>query len=302
MKLDEDYFASLLGAPLSRSCRSYIAAYDWSYDVLDRESQTALIRSITEEIASGAFSKTGDREKWERAWDEIAREFAQSGAEALTPKYLRYEYQPQLLRLNGQFIMPTQPGFELHWYKVVREWVRGKYLADVSNIYEFGSGTGWNLLAMTRAWPRHYIGLDWSDAAVNLANTIGKRYEWNIEGRKFNMFQPDRGMMIEPNSAVLTVGTLEQLGGNWDFFLGYLLGQRPRICVHLEPLIEWYDLENDFDRVAAEYHRARNYLTGFAGHLAELEEMNIVKIIRAQRSNFGGKYMDAYSMIVWEPA
>ena len=104
------------------------------------------------------------------------------------------------------------------------------------------------------------------------------------------------------NTAILTVGALEQLHDKWGAFLIRMIEARPQICVHVEPVIEWYNSdEHAFDKVAIAFHRRRQYLEGFVGQIEYLESRGKAEIIERKRVPFGSRFIEGYSLIIWRP-
>ena len=122
-----------------------------------------------------------------------------------------------------------------------------------------------------------------------------------MQGRRFDFFAPDHTLALAPNSVVLTIGALEQTGRNFEAFLDYLLRQSPGLCVHIEPIVEWYDPEQIVDDAAIRFHRARNYLDGFATRLEALARDGRIQILKRKRSLFGSLFMEGYSQLIWRP-
>ena len=102
-------------------------------------------------------------------------------------------------------------------------------------------------------------------------------------------------------TAVVTLHAMEQLGDNFGPFLDMLISNRPAVCIHLEPIIEFYDTTLEFDLYAVNYHNKRNYLSGFLNKLHNYEKVGDIEIIQSHRSGFGSTFQEAYSIIVWRP-
>ena len=255
---------------------------------------------VLKRIDSGTMSKTGSKSRWLRGWAEAFDEYNETGEiAALTPKYIRTK---QALRLNGEFIMPIDPMFELNWYDVLREWVFSEYFYLSEHIFEFGCGTGFNLAALAKYYPSKQLhGMDWVQPSVDIVNLMGKRYDWNMEGRLFDFFEPDYNLTFPPGSGVLTIGALEQTGTNYSPFIEYLLYMRPSICVHIEPIIEWYDEGNLVDYTGIRHLRERNYWSGFPATMEKLESRKLIKIRTAKRTGFGSLYIEGYNIFAWFP-
>jgi hypothetical protein len=123
----------------------------------------------------------------------------------------------------------------------------------------------------------------------------------NVTGRLFDFFYPDYGLDIPPNSAVLTMGAIEQTDVKWGPFLNFLLAKKPRCVFHVEPVYEWYDPADIVDYTAAKAHLARNFCKGYWEKLTSLEHAGTVKILRKRRTGFGSLMMEGYSQIIWSP-
>ena len=191
----------------------------------------------------------------------------------------------------------------MYWYMCIRHSVLSTYFKNIQIIYEFGCGNGWNLRAAHQLYPfKQMVGLDWANSAIKELNRLGrlKTGGW-IRGRQFDFFDPDYDLKLEPGSAVWTVGALEQTGQHWGPFLEYLLANKPAICVHVEPIVEWYDPKNPVDATAIAYHLARNYWQGFPSRMEDLARQGKVEILQKQRSYVGSKYLEGYSLFVWRP-
>jgi hypothetical protein len=121
-----------------------------------------------------------------------------------------------------------------------------------------------------------------------------------IEGHRFNMLTAagDCGP-LGTDSAVLTVHALEQLGIGWRPFLDSLLARRPRLFVHIEPLLELYDRSKPLDDLAHRYHLKRRYLEGFVPAIETLAANGEAKVVSLRRTAFAGLYQEAYSVLVW---
>lgn len=181
------------------------------------------------------------------------------------------------------------PG-ELEQFVELRSEVFRKYLDGITEVSEFGCGTGHNLVPLIGTG-RRLRGFDWALSAVR------KCADLEIESGWFDMLKP---IDVEISGAVLTVHAMEQLGEDWKQFLAYLLDQSPQICIHIEPIAELYD-DSPRDQARLAYHRKRGYLTGYLTELRMLRNEGLIDLIEVRKSPFGGKDHDAYSVIVWRP-
>lgn len=303
LKITEKEFAKLVGSAVSdlpRECRELLVSSDLSFIKVSAKKRDEIILNVLKKINSEDLTISGKTNKstWERGWKENLSNFANNNydLQKLTPQYVR----PNLpMRLLGQYVIPNDPKFELHFYTIFRIWFFKKYLNNIKVIYEFGCGSGYNLPILAKLFPKAKIhGLDWIPESRIIVNKIGSTYKLNVKGHVFDMFNPDVNFKLAPNSAVLTLGSLEQLGDNFHKFLKYIFKQSPSICLHYEPLIELYNENSLFDYLAVLYHKKRNYLGNFLTRLKGLEAENKIRILKYKRL-MGSLYHDG-SIVIWK--
>lgn len=237
---------------------------------------------------------------WEVGWKENLQEFnrAKYDLHKLIPKFVK---KNEYIRFQGNFICPESSSFETDFVTVMRYYLYSKYYKNITILYEFGAGTGLNLVAASEVFPKmKLVGLDWAKSSVDIINAIKKNLNINISGKRFNLFNPDKNYQLDKDSAILTVGTLEQLGENFKPFIRYLLQNKPKICIHMETLYEIYDKDNLLDYLATKYLEQRDYLRGFLPFLKSLEAKKKIKILEI-RKTFGSFYHEGYTYIVWKP-
>ncbi len=302
-----DDFARLLGtskADIPSNCQKSIGQRDFSYAIPVTQERDGIVLKVLTTVNSPDLSTAGSREskgKWDIGWSENLEELSNKidDLSTLVPKYYR---KGQPLRLDQNYVIPADPNFELNWYEIFRSWLFKTYLKEVEAIYEFGCGTGYNLVALAKMFPdKNFYGLDWAAASKEIVNKLAKVYGWKMEGRIFDFFSPDTNLKINRDAAFLTVGALEQTGQNYETFLQFVLRALPKICVHAEPVCEWYDQNNLVDYLAILYHKKRNYWLNFPTRLAELERQGKARIIKQKRAYFGSLYLEGWSQIIWQP-
>lgn len=299
-------FARLFGTTVGnipKACRELIENCDFRYKRLQGRERDRVLVEVFKRLDSDQFTTAGKEGKgrWDKGWSENLERFIKDGHDisALVPKYIRPN---QPLRLDQGYMLPVDPNFEFNWYQVFRLWLLDTYLADVEAIYEFGCGSGFNLATLAHLYPKKaFYGLDWAEPSVAIVNEMAKAYGWNMKGILFDFFAPNEKVIIADNSAVLTVGALEQTGTDYGSFLQYLLGSRPKLCVHVEPILEWYDENNLVDYAAIKFHQIRRYWQEFPNRLRALELEGKVEIIKTKRSFFGSLYLEGYSQLIWRP-
>ena len=284
-------------------CRELIAKTDFRYKILTGEERDKVLLDVLKKIESdqqviGAKERQGD---WEKGWVENLQDFVKSGYDLskLVPKFIRPN---QAIRLNRNYIMPTNPNFELDYLSVFRLWLFRKYLKEFDSIYEFGCGTGFNLVVLAQLYPEKKLhGLDFVPSSRDMVNKIGEVYGWNMTGHLFDMLSPDENFEIGDNSAIFTIGAVEQLAGNFEAFLQFLLKRSPKLCIHIEPTIELYDENNLIDYLAMKFHTKRGYTENYLTRLRELEARNEIELLKVKRLFFGSLYMEGYSRLIWTP-
>jgi len=179
------------------------------------------------------------------------------------------------------------------------------YFHNVTSIYEFGCGPGHNLLAFSRIVPgKTYHGLDWAGASekiLNLADiSANKTHPANrFYGYFIDLFQPNTDFHVSDGCAILTFGSMEQLGTNFKALFDYFCMQPASIYVHIEPFSEFRQENVLLDVLADRYAKKRNYLDGYLQHLEMLEESGILKIIQ-KRKLLGSAFYDGWCLVVWQ--
>ena len=306
MELTLEDFAELFGVDpegMPEECRDLIELHDFRYNILDAYEREKLFLSVVNRIDAAEFSLAGPggKARWEKGWAENLDAYVSGGhdASALVPKYIR---AGQPLRLRQQYVTPEDPEFEQNWYEIFRLWIFKRYLGDFDAIYEFGCGSGHNIAVLAGLFPNSELhGLDWAAPSKGIVDEMRVANGWNTHGHVFDFFAPDRAITLPENSALITLGALEQTGTNFESFLQYELDCSPALVVHAEPIVEWYDPNNLVDYAAIRFHRTRNYWEGYVGRLKELEKEGRVEILKMKRSFFGALYIEGYSQLIWKP-
>lgn len=263
--------------------------------VLEGDEEQAVINDVMARLYT--LNCAGTKDRWEKGWRENLEAYKRSGDIAdLRPKYIRPN---QPVRLNGKFVMPEDPDIEAKWYQRFFADIADKWLAPHDEIWECGCGSGHNVATLARAFPsKRIVGADWAEASGKIIVELNKRYH-NVWPSFLDFFNPSPE--DAEGAAILTVGALEQTGKNWRPFLEWVLHARPEICVHLEPVLEWYDPLNPVDRTAILAHKARGFWEGFYEELRRRQGMGEVDILHTERTGFGSLFCEGYSQIVWRP-
>jgi len=304
MRFTAGDFADLLAVEtLPAACAELAEAHDFHYDVPEGPSRDRIIRQVMEHIESDKPSKVGEHRAgiWESCWSDNLQKFVEGGydPEKLVPDFIKPD---QPIRLRQDYVIPRNPRFELDFFQVCRAFLFDQFFTETASVYEFGCGSGFNLLALAKQLPgKKLIGLDWSRSSNETLNLLGSKLDLPVTGRHFDFFEPDSDMKLDAGSGVLTMCALEQIGPRHDRFVEFLLQKKPQVCVNMEPLLELYEDDNLVDYLAVRYHKKRGYLDGFLTSLRELAAAGRIEILDVRRFFFGSIYHEAYSYVAWRP-
>lgn len=299
-------FAKMVNASpdeLPEECKATLRQCDFRFEEVGIDEYTTSVLETLKRLEYDGLAVAGSHRKsvWEKGWSENLDAFVASGYEldALLPKYFKpWTY----LRFQRRYIKPVDTQFQVNFLTAVRQWLFHHYLADAQTIYEFGCGTGLNLVMLAQMFPDKTLhGLDWTAASQKILQLIAQHHGWPLHGRSFDLFAPDSRVRLAPRSAVFTIHSLEQLGGRHGPLISYWLEQAPAICVHIEPVLELYDPDHLLDYLAIQYHRKRGYLENFLTTLRQLEQEGRADILRVHRCGFGDFFNEGYSIVVWRP-
>lgn len=296
-------FAKIFGikeSSLPRFAKQAIKKLDFKYKKVEGRNYEESILKIIKTLDSQTLKISGPHRKgdWEKGWKENLEEFTQNKFDLnkLIPKFVK---RKEYIRFQGALIEPESDSFETDFVTVMRYCLFNKYYKNINTLYEFGAGTGLNLIAASEIFPKiKLVGLDWAGASVDIINTLREKLNINISGKKFDLFNPENGYQLDKNSAILTIGTLEQLGENFKPFINFLLKNKPKVCIHIETTYELYDDNNLLDYLAIKYLEKRNYLRGCLPYLENLQKSGKIKILEIKKT-FGSFYHDGYTYIVW---
>jgi len=307
MKLTPDDFAKSFGVPteiFSADLIDLITSLDLEISPIVGESRDKLITQIIERTKNDKQIIAGDgrTETWTNGWAENLEAFKSSGGnlKELTPRFVR---AGQPIGWQRKYVLPKSDNFELAYIEILRHFIIENYFAKVSSIYEFGAGTGFNLVHASRIKPEiELVGTDFVQPAVDLINEVGIRLGINLTSSIFDMMRPeDFELELPKNSGVWTFGSLEQLGGQIVPIINYLIRNRPKICVHIEPMSELYDDVSLEDYLANWFQTKRGYTSGLIPLLKQYEDEGRITVNKIQRLGFGSLMMEGYNLVVWTP-
>jgi len=253
------------------------------------QNQTAFVESDTQKV--GIPER---KDVWEKGWSEPLHAYKQSSNLYDTiPKFIR---EREVKRYNHQIILPDSAKFELGIVKMLQTYLFKEFFHDCESVCEFGAGSGLNTVALATLYPNKKIfASDYTEASIRLLHLIADREKLNIHPYMFDLVKAsEQSPPLPPDCGVFTMGALEQLAGQYTDFIDYLIQQNPKICVHVEPTIEVYE-NSVLDNLAINFHTKRNYSVGLIPYL----ESKGVDIIKIQRTTFGSKSFEGYTIIIW---
>jgi hypothetical protein len=284
----------------SDNVKKIIEERNFEYTFCDEKEKEQVLLQILKRL-NGNLSVSGSDQQimWDKGWSENLESFKNDGdVNSLTPKFIK---KYPALRLRGKYVKPVSDSFEFDFIDVYRIYLFEKYFENVSTIYEFGCGSCQHLIVLSKMFPdKEIVGLDWADSSQEIISELNKKGFKNIRGVNFNLFDPDYDFKLKENSAVLTIGTMEQMGKDFYEFIDYLIKNRSVVNVHLETIREFYDDNTLFGYLASYFDNKRNYLNGFYTCIKDLNYADILCLLKSNHLEFGNLYHDSYSLIVWK--
>ena len=231
-------------------------------------------------------------EVWERGWAEVMAKFRGNPIkESLIPAFI---HQTQPVRWRQEFCTPTVDMNELDHVRYIQT-LLADFLKDCDPIAEFGCGTGYNLVALAECFPiKYFCGYDFAQSAVDLVHQAAWAMQLNINSEQYDMKHP-RGVLAE-GTGVFTFGAIEQLAGEFKPFMEWLISQKPRIVIHVEPMIELLDENNLVDYLAIMFMKKRGYTSGL---LPWLQNDPRIEVFHVERTGFGSLMIEGYNIVCW---
>ena len=289
MRLTAKDFEAVFQEKLSPWLKQKIDAYNFVYRRLGKREKEEYKYKIIKKISGQKLPLAGQEriKQWEKGWQENLDEGS------IIPHYFgKYP----VIRFKQDLIKIVNKNFEYHSLAIITYWLLEKYFKNAERVYEFGCGTGHNLMRLKEINRQAELwGLDWAKSSQKIIKKLG------LKTAGFDLFQPDKGFKLRPNSSILTVASLEQLGKKFKPIVQYWLKNKIKLCVNIEPINELLDKNNQWDKLSIKYAEKRNYLEGYLSYLRQLEKQGKIIIHRQQRTYIGSLFIDGYSVIVWSP-
>ena len=296
MRLTTKDFSEVFQEKLSPWLQKKIYQLGLIYRPMNETEKEQYLLAVIREILKKDLPQAGPQrlKTWEKGWRENLVDLrTKKPVEAVIPHY--FDKYP-VIRFKQNFIKSLSKNFEYHSLAVITYWLLEKYFKSATTIYEFGCGTGHNLLRAREVNQGAEIwGLDWARSSQKIINQLG------FKAAGFDLLKPDNSFKLKRNSLVYTVAAVEQLGKQFKPLVRFLLTNKIKLCVNIEPINELLDKDNLLDYLSIEYAKKRNYVAGYLIYLKQLEKQGKIIIHRAQRTYIGSLFIDGYSVIVWSP-
>lgn len=278
-----------------------ISEHNLCFDFINKNEQDNFIAEYKKLIYNDNLKKSGPdrRDDWEFGWNENLEIYKNDSSEkSLIPKYIK---RSNFVRINGRLVVSDNEYFENILTRLHHQAIALKFLKEFDCIYEFGCGTGINLISFNEVLTsKKYVGLDWVDSSKNIINELKKNNDINLEFENFNFYKPHK-INFQKNSAVCTITSLEQVGRDFKNFIDMLIENKPGIVIHMEPILEWYNNDNELESLSIEYHKKRGYLDGLLKYLEDMESKKIISILAKFKTQFGESRHNPFSLVVWRP-
>lgn len=299
MKIILEDYEKLFNFNASKKLKSFYDKLNLEYEETTQQEKELIFEKINEvlnkEIKTSGPHRIND---WDSGWNENYVEFLRTGSEeSLVPKYFG---KMKFNRINNTFVKSNNPNFEYDCFSFLQSCLYEAYCKNFENYYEFGCGTGHNLLRHEYfCETKNIIGLDWSKSSQNCIDAINKVKEKNYKSYNFDFENPNKEVKIENNSVICTLASLEQIGDRHENFINFLLENKPSICVHLEPIEEVLNDKDEMENLSIKYFKKRKYLNGFLKKLKHLENDKKIEILDVKKTKIGSYFIEGYTLIVW---
>jgi hypothetical protein len=248
------------------------------------------------------IASKGRKKKWHDGWHEAFKSYSKTkDLKSLVPKFYT-ERENKIFRLGGNFIKVKNSMFEVIMGNIFRNWYFKKYFSSVKDVYEFGAGTGHNMVELSKIFPKKNLyASDFVKTSVDLLKLIAKKSKINLKAFRFDMSAPNTKFKMLKNSGIYTAGSIEQLSGDIYKFINYILSQKPKIVIHTEPESNFYNKNQLTDYLGYVFHSKRRYTNNLLPYLQKLEKNKKIKIVKLCKSPFGSLMIEGYNLIVWKP-
>ena len=200
--------------------------------------------------------------------------------------------------IDKKFCTTNTEVLDWKYQLAIRNILFSKYLFDIDNVYDFGSGSGINIYLINQLFEKIKLhASDSSKVSVEILEELNTYLGIDVKYDMIDM-KKEINIDVEPNSAIITTSSLEQVGGDIDNFIDFVLQKKPKRVINIEPILEFAE-NNEFDNLMKLYCEKRNYLKYYYSKLLQLERENKIKVLFKKRTRVAGLFIEN-SVIVWE--
>lgn len=179
------------------------------------------------------------------------------------------------------------------------------HLGKTDTIVEIGSGTGYNVFALSCIFPDlKFVGLDISEKGIQASREITEHFK--ITDR-FDFAILDLTDLNHPgfkklqNAFILSYFCLEQLPTSISKVISNIIAAaNVKMAVHIEPNIVHLHLTNPLDWANYVYIKSVNYQTDLHECLAQLHESKKLKILSEKSFRFAPTVQNRGLVSIWE--
>ena len=180
--------------------------------------------------------------------------------------------------IDKKFCTTNTEVLDWKYQLAIRNILFSKYLFDIDNVYDFGSGSGINIYLINQLFEKIKLhASDSSKVSVEILEELNTYLGIDVKYDMIDM-KKEINIDVEPNSAIITTSSLEQVGGDIDNFIDFVLQKKPKRVINIEPILEFAE-NNEFDNLMKLYCEKRNYLKYYYSKLLHLERENKIKIL-----------------------
>jgi hypothetical protein len=281
------------------------------YRFLDSKENQSVFDDINSKLQNDDFNDVSEENAeitksrhtvWNSVWDETFEKYAATNFndDALNPKFVGGNH---IFRLKGRFAESKSLSIEFLFYKLARTWMIKNFLQQVDEVWELGCGSGFNIAYLADQMPQKkifFFGLDWAKGSQKILDAMAVAKKVKISGGHIDFFNPPQRLSLK-SAAVFTFCALEQIGHRHKKITETIIASKPKFCIHMEPIIENYDPNDAFDKLAYDYHIKRGYLNGFKQNLYRLQDKKRIEILYDHRMYIGSYFHEGFNLIVWTP-
>jgi SAM-dependent methyltransferase len=178
-------------------------------------------------------------------------------------------------------------------------------LGEEMPLVELGCGYGYNLLALSLAYPqRRFLGLDISPTGIAAARAIAAWFglAHRIEFGVIDLTDPDDGNFVRlKDKGVLTFFCLEQMPMHVEDVLRRIAAAVPARVLHAEPAAEMLSALRPADWANILYVRSMHYQTSLIAALQRMEKRGEIELIDTSKLAFAPTLQQVGLAAIWAP-